>query len=425
MYWVITKKIRAGALQYVLVVSVVIAIIVLTFISLLYLQKKLQIKNSFYKEAIQNTNLAIDFLSKKDIPYDLLKQTSVTVSSIGEVTFLKRYWGIFDLVVVRSKVKNEVFQKIALMGGNKPNRKALYLEETNKPLVLVGDTRIIGDVLVSKEGVRVGNISGVSYNGSKLIFGKEKVNNDLLPVIDNLSYLKDRFNQNYFNDSIKYFTLSNNSIITNKFDLSTKVYESKESIILENISLKGNLIIFSKESIKVDSSAFLEDVILVAPNIKVSDNVVGSFQCFASEQIFIGKGCKLKYPSSLVLINELKENLITKSNKDDKIFLDKNVDFRGIIVFNKKRDEEISNFNSQVFISKNTSIFGEVYCNQNLELLGNVFGSVYTRNFITKQSGGIYVNHIYNGVINVKKLPIQYCGLSINKSNLKVAKWLY
>lgn len=66
---IFVKKIKAGALQYVIVVSVIIAILIFAFISLVYLYQKTNHKFNFSKEAIQNTQLGFDYLNHKDVPY--------------------------------------------------------------------------------------------------------------------------------------------------------------------------------------------------------------------------------------------------------------------------------------------------------------------------------------------------------------------
>lgn len=421
----IFRKIKAGALQYALVVSVLIALTIFAFISLVYLQQQLTVKNDFYKEAIENVQTGFDYIAINDIPYNELKEHSFTDNAQEITTLLKKHWGVFDLGIVTSKVKNEVVEKIALLGNNNSKRQALYLEETNKPLVVVGSTKITGNVSLPKQGVKTGNISGVSYYGNQLIYGNTQRSTTTLPKIENIDYIKNVLKQNYVNDSIIYFELEDNFKKNQKFTEPTAVYQANGTIVLRDVSLQGNIIIHSRTTIKIESSATLKDVILIAPTIEISNNVVGNFQCFASKKIIIGKNCNLNYPSALVVINEEKQ----KSNQDLKeevsIFINEKTTIKGIVIFNKTALQNSTNFKPQIVISKNTEVAGEVYCSENIELLGSVLGSVYTQNFITKQLGSVYVNHIYNGTINSKKLPEQYCGLAIGNSNLKIAKWLY
>ena len=117
----------------------------------------------------------------------------------------------------------------------------------------------------------------------------------------------------------------------------------------------------------------------------------------------------------------------TKNNTDEDsgIFIDENSTIKGVIVYKNTLEENKTNFRPQLTLSEKSTVTGEVYCNQNIELLGSVLGTVYTHKFIVKKFGSVYINHIYNGTINSKKLPQQYSGLLMDKTSLKVAKWVY
>lgn len=412
------KKTKAGALQYVLVISVIIALVVFAFISLIYLQRKLQIKNSLYKEAIQNVQLGFNYLDKINLSYNTPEERQFSENKLEKTILKKKHWGVFDIVTISSSVKNEYFQKIGLVGSQNNQRDALYLKENNTPLVLVGKTIIKGNVKLPKQGVKSGNISGTSFYGNKLINGNIKTSSTALPILKNITHIKELYNRNYTNDNITYFELDTGLNHTQLFSQPTKIYQTDDTVFLSDIKLQGNIVIQSKKTITVASSAKLNDIILIAPTIKILKNVIGNFQAFASKNIVVEKNCNLKYPSSLVLFNK------EKIKKENNITF-KGSTIKGPIVYYNDSYKENTSFDSQVFISKESTIVGEVYCTKNIELLGKVYGSVYASNFITKQFGSVYINHIYNGVINTLKLPSEYCGLPINTTSKKVAKWLY
>lgn len=414
------KRVKAGALQYVLVISVLIAIIVFAFIALIYLQRRVQLKNSFYKEAVENVQFGFDFISQNDVPYNTPQEHQFSNNELEKTTLLKEHWGVFNKVIVTSTVKNENFQKIGLVGGNNIKRDALCLKDNNQPLVLVGDTKIIGDVALPERGVKGGNISGTSYYGNQLIFGNQKLSSATLPSIDNLEYIKGLIQKRYLNDEVVSFELEEGLKKRQSFLQPTTVFQASESIYLRNVQLQGNIIIHSNKSIVVDATSLLEDVILIAPVVKIKSNVIGSFQVLATKKIEVARGSKLKYPSALVLFSN--EKLEINPPEENLIYINENCDIKGVVLFHQEKG---SNYKSQVVVSKNTIITGEVYCNQNLELLGSVYGSVYASSFITKHFGSVYINTVFNGVINVNKLPEQYCGLQIGNSTQKVAKWLY
>lgn len=413
------KKIKAGALQYVLVISVIIAIIVFAFISLIYLQKKLQLKNSVFTETIQNVTNGFNYLETNNIPYNIIQEQQFSDNSSEKTILLKKKWGVYDLGIVSSSINKESFQKVGLLGMNYPKREALILKENNQALVLVGRTNIIGNVSLPKQGVKRGNISGTSYYGNKLIYGNTSQSNSSLPDIKSRKHIKDVFKGDYNLNSIESLELSENLYKTQSFTKETLVFESNTTITLQEVKLEGNIIIKSNRKITVKPSADLKDIILIAPEIIIEKNSVGNFQAFAANKIEVQENCQLHYPTVLVV----SENINTSNEKEESIVLiAKNSTVKGSVMFLSGKKE--TQYVPQIIVSNASKVIGEVYCEKNLELLGSIYGSVYTNNFITKQFGSIYINHIYNGEINSKNLPKQYCGL-IGQGNQKPVKWLY
>ena len=418
------KKIKAGALQYVLVISFIIAIIISAFISLVYLQQRMNIKHQFTKEAIAAVQLGFESLKHQKTPYDLKTPVHFYDNEIAVSTLIKKHWGIFDLAIVNSKVKNEFFQKIGLLGVQHSKREALYLKDNNNALVLVGKTKITGTVALPKQGVKSGNIAGVSFYGNPLINGSRKASSSSLPQIQNIEFVKD-FYQNYLTNEMKSIELEDGVKIHQSFTNTTGLYTATKPILLKNISLSGNIVVSSKTAIIVEASANLEDIILIAPKIKIEKNTTGNFQALARKSIEVASGCTLNYPTALILLNENDTSVQVFNGEEqtkEQIHVSKNTLVKGMVVYCS--DNNTSPYKTQIQIDDSAVIKGEVYCSKNLALQGSVFGSVYTNNFIVKKSGGVYVNHLFNGTINVKKLPIQYVGLLINNESNSVAKWL-
>jgi len=418
------KKIKAGALQYVLVISVIIAIIISAFISLVYLQQRMNIKHQFTKEAIAAVQLGFESLKHQKTPYDLKTPVHFYDNEIAVSTLIKKHWGIFDLAIVNSKVKNEFFQKIGLLGVQHSKREAKYLKDNNNALVLVGKTKITGTVALPKQGVKSGNIAGVSFYGNPLINGSRKASSSSLPQIQNIEFVKD-FYQNYLTNEMKSIELEDGVKIHQSFTNTTGLYTATKPILLKNISLSGNIVVSSKTAIIVEASANLEDIILIAPKIKIEKNTTGNFQALARKSIEVASGCTLNYPTALILLNENDTSVQVFNGEEqtkEQIHVSKNTLVKGMVVYCS--DNNTSPYKTQIQIDDSAVIKGEVYCSKNLALQGSVFGSVYTNHFIVKKSGGVYVNHLFNGTINVKKLPIQYVGLLINNESNSVAKWL-
>ena len=414
----IHKKIKAGALQYVLIISVIIAIILLGFILLINLQEKVTLKNRFYREAIINVMNGFTYQSQKNISHHQKITQNFSNNLQEETTLMRKSWGIFDLAFVASKVKNEYFSKVALMGWKARKSKALYLKENNTPLVVVGQTKIVGDVFLPIQGIKTGNIAGNSFNGSELFLGREFKSQSSLPILQNKKLIKRWCNADLFSEDHTFFDLEDGMKLTNSFTVPTLVHRSDIPLVLRNIELAGNIVISSKSKIVIENSSRLKDLILIAPEIIIGRGVEGNFQCFANNKIIVHENCSLNYPSALTILSKV-------ADEKNRIEVKQHTTLKGCIVYDSENEVTRSFYTPQIIISDHVTVSGEVYCNANTELLGTVKGTVFTSNFLTKQLGSTYVNHIYNGKILYNQLHDEFSGLNIDAKNSKVIKWLY
>lgn len=418
MKWV-QRKIEAASIQYVLVISVIIIIVLSAFISLLYLQKRIAQKNTLFKETIHHTNQAFDYVAQTTIPYNTVTDFSFSEYPSESTQVQRTHWGVFDLISATVTLNNERFQKIGIVGGNTTQRSALYLQDTNKPLILVGNTKIQGNVFLPKLGVRRGSIGGTSYYGSQLIYGNSEQSGTSLPGIQNIDFLREFITYKPF-DNYEQFALEDGVQQQRSFAELTQVHTSLESIYLQNISLKGNIIIASETSITVHPSAILEHVLLIAPKIVVLSKTKGTFQALATENISVGEACVLEYPSALAVIEESSNN---RDLKEAALEISKNTQLKGVVIYDTEKKP--FDYNIQVVIREGAIITGEVYCKKNLELKGTVKGAVYTGNFIARENGGVYVNHMYNATIEAGALAGEFSGLFMSGTNLSIAKWVH
>lgn len=402
------RKVNAGALQYVLVIAIIIFILLLSFIQLIQLQNKLAIKSSFYKKAILNTNNGFKGLSNENLDTNISEETSVS----------KKNWGAFNVVKVTSKFNKEVIEKIGLVGNYSSDRKALYLVDNNTPLVVVGNTKLIGPAYLPKRGIKRGNIAGNSFYGNVLVNGSIRESSSSLPENTTIKSISG-FTNSILNKDIKSIELKDGDKLVQSFNKETLIYKDYETIRLQDVSLKGNIIVQSLRKIIVTQETDLQDIILIAPEIEIQSNTKATFQAFATKKITVNKNVSLAYPSYLFV--SYKEDRIEEQHG---VFFGERSLIKGGVFFLHKEAKE-RNLNAQIMLETNTKVIGEVYCQGNIELLGTVTGEVYTKNFITKQRGSTYINHIYNGVINSRDLVDEYVGINGNVKHKKVSKWLY
>ncbi|WP_298507517.1 hypothetical protein [uncultured Kordia sp.] len=420
-------KIKAGALQFAIMVSAIIAVLLSVFIVLVHSHSLFEKKSNLLIETIQQTEHVLfaeltNFSVKKDTVFNLLEEEKNRTSKLH-----KSYWGIYGKVYAQTETKGKGFERLALVSGWQSNidRTALYLKETNRPLIVVGNTKIQGKSYLPARGVRAGTISGNSYYGSQLVYGTILKSNETLPKLsqqlkNHLAFLQ---KMPLPTDDDLYINLKQGKTYTNSFTKPVKTVFSRGELDLFDVKLVGNIIVRSDTKIKVAASSCLKDVILIAPEIEIESNTKGTFQAITSKQISVGKNCELAYPSALVLT--AKDDVEVPSNQELKkhIFIDKNTSIKGIICY--LQNETKNRFEPQVLLKENTTLEGFLYCEQQIELLGNVYGSIYTSGFITKQYGSVYQNHIYNGVISSTELIDEYVGFPFENLDYKVVKWLY
>ncbi|MBD1261979.1 hypothetical protein HZY62_15355 [Maribacter polysiphoniae] len=418
-------KIKAGALQFVLFIGAIIAVLLMAFVLITY------IHNFFGKI----TALTIDIVQQADFAmgYSLSKPMrrgeSIDFSALDNpnihVIIEKEFWGILEKRTSTASFDKIEYSKTAFIGQNYPKgMNALNLRDKQRPLVLAGTTRIMGDVLLPAQGIRMGNIAGNSYNQDQLVYGREQTSSSTLPKLDQgLLQQIDRLLNEDFQLNKQVVTLKPEAEIRNSFKEET-LFIMDDVVQLENNTLVGNIVIYASRKIIVESSTYLADVVLVAPEIIIKDRVQGYFQAIAKKSIHVGKNCALAYPTTLVVKEDAKGNKTVNTTKTPKIFLDTNVVVNGMLLY-LDTSEEGSN-SPQIRISNGSVVNGEIYCSKNLELKGTVNGNVTTDGFIAMENGSIYQNHLYNGTINSTILPTEYSGILYeNEAHKKVMKWLY
>lgn len=421
-------KLSGGAMQLALFIVVVIALLLASFVILVNTHKRFNIQTDFVLETVEKANEGIAYALRNEIAH---KDTLIVDLNDEDYKTLKvhqDHWGLFEKVISSSQIKSNRFRKVALVGVAQPetNRTALYVEDQNRPLVVVGNTKIQGVAHLPKQGVRTGNISGHSYYGNQLIYGGARTSRPELPKllkktrnhIQNIRKTFEKMGHEQFLD------INKNQNYQNSFLSTVKLVYSKETIHLTGLSLTGHIVVQSTTKIIVDASSKLKDVILLAPVIEIKNNTKGTFQAFATKELIVGKYCDLGYPSALVLIEDetVRESHTNNSKKETPTMtVQGGTKIRGAMVYLGKT----KNYRAQVFIEENATVVGEVYCNRNLELLGTVNGSVFTSSFVANQSGSSYQNHLYNAKISMDALPLQYVGLPFENAQKSVVKWLY
>lgn len=420
-------KVFSGALQFTIFIGVIIALL-LTGLVLLQSTHTFFIQQS--KATVENIQLAnsgISFLKKQESFFSDTTIVAPLSNFNQKVEVQSASWGIYEKAIVKSTHREKIFYKCALLGSQieRVKRPNLYLQDNFKPLLIVGNAILKGNIYLPSQGVKPGYIAGEGFYGSNILNGHSYKSTSSLPDLK-LKYREalEQFMKFQKVNPDNYLGETGLINFKNSFLKPTKILFNKGEIVLENNEITGNIIIRSEVKIRVKQTAKLRDVILIAPIIEIEDGVAGNFQVFVNTGVSIGKECKLSYPSSIVFL-EKDNSRLDSNSEENRILIDERSEIKGTIIYFKDKFKSDDNFKTQIKILEGSIVKGEVYCQGNLELLGKVVGSVYTEQFIVNKSGSVFINHIYNGQIVDDDFPDLFCGLLFKNNRKEVAKWMY
>ncbi len=413
-------------MQFAILVSVIIAILLGSFLTLTYTQQFFKVQSNLILTTIDEVNRAVDFgLQPRNSFSDSISFDRDNIKA----TIEKKFWGGFEQLISTASAKTKTFSKIALTGSVLSDSKiAIYMGDTKLALKLVGDTRIEGDAYVSRMGILPGIISGQPYKGKKLITGNFRRSKGVLPKLDEewLQYVQDIAN---FIPSNNDVVLPQKEIVTNSFFKNSKYIYDPGVLHINEIYI-GNIVIKSNSEVIVSSQAELTDVVIVAPKITIQKGFKGSANLIADAQIIIEENVHLRYPSSLVVIDQTIPNNRPTQVGEEPILISERTIVEGILVYFPKKETLQNGSNGigslvNIHIKPTGMIKGMVYCYGNVEVSGTVVGSIYTQRFIAREFGSIYTNYIYNGKVLGNDIHPKFCGLSFENTKKGVVKWLY
>lgn len=427
----VLRKIKAGALQFVLFVGAIIAVLLMSFLLLTHTHQHFEKKGDVLIEVLRSADYGMKASLLEDFPLGASHLVNSENDIQLAITVKREFWGVLEKRTVQTSHNNVKYSKVALIGGKDMDElAALYVSDHQRPVILAGKAKITGTAYLPEQGFKMGNISGHSYNRSRLLYGRGMKSRTVLPDLS--PELENQVNRLVHKNYVPEGEILNRlppEGIANSFEVETLIYKDGV-VLLKNIVLTGNIIIVADSKVIVESTAKLNDILLIAPEIEIQDSVEGAFQAIATEAIQVGKKCNLKYPTALMVNKKYKDVVVDRSgqsqfNQTSRIFLDSNTIVSGMIMV--LDEAKTKQYIPQIKIETNTIVNGEVYCTKNIELEGTVNGMVSTDGFMALEDGSVYQNHLYNGTITSENLSNTYVGmlLASREGNKKVMKWLY
>lgn len=421
MIW--TKKIKAGALQFVLFIGTIIAVLLMAFVLISHTHTLFKRKKNITVALIQATDRGLAYSFGE--PMENSEPLEVPEGDFGIATRVeKRYWGLLEIRTSTAQKGKLKFDKIGFVGHKWKEMPALYLKDNQRPMVIAGDAKVTGTTYLPHRGIKMGNIQGYGYTKPQLIFGKQLQSRSSLPELDeNLKRQLKELTTPFHEPKGMEVDFKKGMVLKNSFKEETLLVKAPV-IDLDQITLSGNIMVMGHKII-VQATSQLKDILLIASEIEVLDGFRGNFQAISSNRIKVGKNVQLDYPTILA-VQTLKGNAEERQGiqKAPNIFLENGTSVSGTVIYMDAGTTNVRTAN--ISIDQNVMVVGEVYCAQALELKGTVNGNVTTNAFIAQENGNAYLNHLFHGRIDATRLPIEFGGLCFENNHAnQTIKWLY
>ncbi len=413
-----TKSLPARALFYAILVSILVALMTSAMLWGSYQQHQLMGRQTLETRLLHNSASGMALLLNSRAATIAPQWLDLFGQGQDSVLVQQAPWGLLDVATVKSRRRaggyaDSVVQT-ALLGRSAPDY-ALRLAEGTKALQLYGQTRLVGDAYLPRAGIERGyaNIGqGTPYQGDRLVYGVRH-----LTQPQGFQALQPRF------DSLEAYLqrpatlLLESDSVVQPFHQPTAVLQV-DDFQTQGLVLKGHVLIVARTAIEVSAASVLEDVVLMAPAIRVQAGFRGSLQAFAWDSLVVEPQVDLTFPSVLSLLPRRVEG-----PRGPYLQMASESQLMGTILaprFGYSPQKTV------VQLAMDAQVVGQVWVTGILEHQGRVWGSVVCDEFLLKTPKGLYPNCLLDAVIDRSKLPDAYLAPSLlsTATSKQVLKYL-
>lgn len=383
--------------------------------------------NALQKSILErNVNSAISLLLDPEVfpEKDISHKISLFGNTDDSVLIKRSHWGAFEVIEASYQWRNFYCSQIALCGDYKHTAisPALTIFDSYKPLCISGTTFLKGIIDVPKEGIKSVPVDGKYYTRKELVFGKITIGEFKLPRIkpqlESLNPVSILAQYTGIARIAEYILPVFSDTLINSFTNEAVILYSRDILTLDHCLIKGKVIIISNTEVNILKTSMISDAIVCGKVITIESGFKGTGQFIASDSLLCSQSCTFPFPSVLAVINQSK-------SPAPFLQLGKKSSVMGTILCYSK--DKLKSFTPMVLLEKESILTGSLYSNQQVCLLGSVYGNISTTGFYYRSPSGIYDNYLVDGTIDYSRQRSYYIGINYeeNKSLRGVMKWLY
>lgn len=387
--------VKANSLLYAIYICLIISIICAALLYFASLFNQLNLYYNLQEELYINNQSVVNFaLGNKTLPEELKDKNSGITGS-----YQTKQYGLLTILLAQSSVRNDTVTSAHIVGSFTSDKTAVHLSNLSKPLSYFGTVQLIGDNQLPSEYIQTSYI--VNKPNNLTVKGKTTISEQRLPEL-NADFKKLFEGITTEKTPLAEVDKPKDSLYYNSFFNDTKEIYLTNSVV-RNMIFKGNFVLRSKDSIRIQKNVVLEDVIVIAPKITFEEGFKGSVQAFATKGIEVEQNVNLDYPSVICIYNNSIEESKIKIKRKSKIL-------GAVVLFGNQLSEIDKN---SIEIDEEGFLTGDIYCSGKLLLKSKVYGSVYTNRFFYRTSSASYDNMIADIEINSNKRPNFYIGIPL------------
>ncbi len=408
--------IKAGALYLSIISAFIIAVICASLIMIAAHFRSSYLKDQRISRLYRNMDSAVS-LVLAEAGEEIVGTTKIDLfgDETDSVIIKNNHWGIFNLSSVQCFKGADTLSKSLLIGlDTDRDGVAIYLSDEDRPLSVSGDTRITGNAMAPKSGIRKSYADSRPYSGEKTVYGAIHDSKRLLPELTK-KWIEE-IGEKLSADTKQYPLLQQGSQKC-AFLTQVKEYNASKAVLLSD-SLSGQIILYSDTLLHISAHAHLDNVVVFAKSIVVDKGFNGNAQLFARDSIVVGDGTRFTYPSVLAIMAD-------QTEFQARISLGKDVKFDGIML---THEPQRSALQTMISLGENTVVTGEVYATGLIKLDKNVSikGKSSCNRFMMQTASTIYENFLIDVTINRRSRAQAYLTSGIfkeNRGSKKVLRW--
>ena len=351
----------------------------------------------------------------------LNRNEAVDLFADGEdsVHIKAHYWGVFTMFSLQAFAPHDTLQRAFLKGSDLPAfcRSAIYLQDRDRPLAVSGKTRIKGFCYLPGAGVKKTFVEDDAFHGDTIIHGQTDKSTREMPEIDSarFDYLN-KLADGYLPTGMIEMPLD--AELENSFLTPTAFINLNSGGYMSRVKIHGNVFLYASSPVVIASSCDLQDVIVVAPSVKIEKGFKGNLQIIAWDSVIVERNCELTYPSAVVLLK--------KKYADNKptIRIEAGALFEGLLISWQDQEDQKRTL---VLVEKDATVKGQVLTNGMASIKGTVIGNVSAYSFYYETKTTQYDNLLLGATIDYAALSKHFIGgyfLKADGKTNRVLKWL-